>query len=145
GDDALVLDQGPGQVAHQGHPVGGVAAQLPAGFAVSHGSSPSPRAAPRGSSCGHLTHGAQPVGLADLLNHLRNEGSFMPRCRPRSASLFFTSFSVVSPKLRTSSNSSSVRITRSRTVVMPSDSRQFVARTDNSSSARLMFSLRSSS
>ena len=37
------------------------------------------------------------------------------------------------------------RMTRSRTVVMPSDSRQLVARTDSSSSARLMFSLRSRS
>ena len=40
---------------------------------------------------------------------------------------------------------SSVRLTRCRTVVMPSLSRQFVARTESSSSARLMSSLRSSS
>ena len=60
-----------------------------------------------------------------------------------SASFSRTSASVVSPKLRTSNNCSSVRVTRSRTVVMFSDSRQLVARTDSSNSARLMPSLAS--
>jgi len=59
----------------------------------------------------------------------------MPSRKPMSASFSRTSDMVVSPKLRTSNNCSSVRVTRSRTVVMFSDSRQFVARTDNSNSA----------
>ena len=67
----------------------------------------------------------------------------MPSRSPMSASFSRTSLSVVSPKLRTSSNWLSVRLTRSRTVVMFSDSRQLVARTERSSSARLMFSLAS--
>src|SRR4029453_4598466 len=50
----------------------------------------------------------------------------MPSDRPRSCSLLFTSRNVVSPKLRTSSSSSSVRFTRSRTVVIPSDPRHGV-------------------
>ena len=48
---------------------------------------------------------------------------------------------VVSPKLRTSNNWSSVFTTRSRTVRMPSVSRQLVARTERSSSLSGMASL----
>ena len=69
----------------------------------------------------------------------------MPRSRPISWSLARTSLRVVSPKLRTFKSWSSLRLTRWRTVVIPSLSRQLVARTESSSSARLMSSLRSSS
>ena len=69
----------------------------------------------------------------------------MPRSRPISWSLALTSLRVVSPKFRTVRSWSSFRETRSRTVVIPSLSRQLVARTESYSSARLIPSLRSSS
>ncbi len=65
-------------------------------------------------------------------------GSRIPSRSPRSLSFSQTSLSVVSPKLRTSRSWSSVHATRSRTVLMFSDSRQLVARTERFNSARFI-------
>ena len=58
-------------------------------------------------------------------------GMLMPKRNPTSVRRDFISSSVVSPKLRISINSSSVRETRSRSEPIPSDSRQLLARTES--------------
>ena len=115
---ALGEEQGAGQVAQQGPLVAGIAAERAAFSSMSHG------IALVVAMCAMLNVVAMQVRICDLQTPTAADGNRMPRCRPSSRSFSCTSLSVVSPKLRTSSSWSSVRLTRSRTVVMSSDSRQ---------------------
>ncbi len=82
--------------------MGGVSAEFSAVFSVSHGwNDPL------------LSINWRKRRSARTPSRRSEDGSFMERCRPRSSNLAPTSLRVVSPKLRTSNNSSSVRMTRS--------------------------------